>query len=157
MAKGRVAAILAGTLCETWSAARHRKVTNMKHPPRPLRSREQPWGLSYLSQQEYDQIDIGNQLLRVTILFLYAAITYHIPDIMEHPKTVNEERMAASSWLLPELLHITTLPDVTLVHMDQCMLGQISAKPTTLFCVCADYTATLINQVPNGCRCNHDE
>ena len=74
---------------------------------------------------------------------------------MEHPKTTYDARMAASSWLLPEIQHISTLPDVTIVHLDQCMLGQIAVKPTTLFCVRAEHTATLINQVPNACRCNH--
>ena len=47
------------------------------------------------------------------------------------------------------------LPEVNMVHMHQCMLGQISIKPTTLLCVCAPHTATLVNQVPNRCKCNH--
>ena len=90
----------------------------MKYPPRPVLSRTSPWGLSDLSQREYDQLEIGNQLLRVTILFLYAAITYKIPAIMEHPSTVNDERMAPSSWLLPELEHIMELPQFTMAHFD---------------------------------------
>ena len=155
MAKGWVAAILAGPPCETWSAVRFRKILNMKYPPRPLRSRTRPWGLSYLSQREYDQLDLGNQLLRVTVLFLYAAITYKIPTIMEHPSTVEDERMAPSSWLLPEIQRIMELREVTMVHFHQCMLGQVSVKPTTLLCVCAEHTTNLINVVPNGCRCNH--
>ena len=28
-------------------------------------------------------------------------------------------------------------------------------KPTTLLCVCADHITILLNEVPNGCRCNH--
>ena len=34
------------------------------------------------------------------------------------------------------------------------MLGQVSVKPATLFCVCADHITTLLNEMPNGCRCN---
>ena len=55
MAKGRVAAIIAGPPFETWSAARTRPIEGMKHPPRPLRNHTMPWGLRYFSQEEYDQ------------------------------------------------------------------------------------------------------
>ena len=76
---------------------------------------------------------------------------------MEHPSTVNDHRRAPSSWLLPELRHVQNLPTVTMVHFHQCMLGQISVKPTTLLCVNAAHTATLISQVPNHCQCNHPD
>ena len=118
---------------------------NMKYPPRPLRSRKAPRGLSYPSQREYDQLDIGNQLLRVNILVLYAAITYQVPTIMEHPSTVEDERRARSSWLLPEIQHSTPLPEVTMIHLDQCTLGQIPVKRATLLRICALQTATLVN------------
>ena len=73
MRDGRIAAPLAGPPSETWSAACTRPLPDVKHQPRPLRSRQQPWGLHYLSDREYDQLDLGSQLLRVTILFLYVA------------------------------------------------------------------------------------
>ena len=102
MREGKVAALLAGPPCETWSAARTRPLQNVKRQPRPLRSRQQPWGLSYLSTREYDQLDLGNQLLRVTILCLYVAYHTRVPAVMEHPATAEDERMGASSWLLEE-------------------------------------------------------
>ena len=40
MRTGAVAAVMAGPPCETWSAARTRPLPNVKHQPRPLRSRE---------------------------------------------------------------------------------------------------------------------
>ena len=119
MAKGRAAAIIAGPPCETWSAVRYRAVPNVKKPPRPLRSREGPWGLPYLSQKEYNQLAIGNQLLRVTILFIYAAINYRVPIVTEHPSTVEVERQAPSSRPLAEIQHVITLAEVTMVHFHQ--------------------------------------
>ena len=71
-------------------------------------------------------------MLRVTILFVYAAINFRIPAIMEHPRIVEGQRQVASSRLLPELLYIMGLPSVTIAHFDQCMLGQIWIKPTTI-------------------------
>ena len=105
--------------------------------------------------REYAQLALGNQLLRVTILFLYAAVNLKIPAIMEHPATVNDHRQVASSWLLPELLHLQQSNDVTMVHFHQCMLGQISIKPTTLLCVCMPQVQTRIQAITNQCQCNH--
>ena len=155
MRDGRVAALLAGPPCETWSAARTRPLPNVKRQPRPLRSRQQPWGLSYLSNREYDQLDLGNQLLRVTILFLYVAYHTRVPAIMEHPATADDERMVASSWLLDETRHLLARPGVDLVTFDQCMTGQISRKPTSLMCVHAPTVRDVITSLPNRGRCNH--
>ena len=113
-----------------------------------------PWGLPYPSQKEYNRHAIRNNLLRVTVLFFYAAISYGTPAIVEHPITVEDETQAASSWLLPEIHDIIKLAAVTMVHSDQCMLGQVSIKPTTLLCVCAQQVTTRINQQPNHFRCN---
>ena len=42
-----------------------------------------------------------------------------------------------------------------MAHFHQCMLGQISIKPTTLLCVCMPQVQTRINLVTNRCQCNH--
>ena len=50
---------------------------------------------------------------------------------------------------------MTPLPDVTMVHFVQCLLGQTSVKPTALLCICAPQVAALINEAPNQSICNH--
>ena len=155
MRDGRVAALLAGPPCETWSAARTRPLPDVKHQPRPLRSRELPWGLHYLSTREYDQLDLGSQLLRVTILFLYVAFHTDVPAIMEHPATVEDDRLVPSSWLLDETMHLRQQPSVDLVTFDQCMTGQISRKPTSLLCIHIHHIRLAVDSLPNQGRCNH--
>ena len=101
MKAGRVAALMAGPPCETWSAARTRPLPNVKRQPRPLRSRDLPWGLHYLTMREYDQLDLGNQLLRVTILFLYVAYQVIVPAVMEHPATAEDEKWSPAAGSYP--------------------------------------------------------
>ena len=108
-----------------------------------------------MSQREYDQLDLGNQLLRVTILFLYVAYHTGVPAIMEHPATAEDERQVASSWLLDETKHLQQQPGVDLVTFDQCMTGQIARKPTSLLCINAPTIKTAITNLPNRGRCNH--
>ena len=155
MKAGRVAALMAGPPCETWSAARTRPLPNVKRQPRPLRSRDLPWGLHYLTMREYDQLDLGNQLLRVTILFLYVAYQVAVPAAMEHPATAEDERLVASSWLLPEVQNLTHLPNADLVTFDQCMVGQIARKPTSLLCLHVPHIGQALRALPNAGRCNH--
>ena len=99
---------------------------------------------------------IGSQLLRVTVFFIYAVVTYRVPTIMGRPRAVEYERQAPSSWHLAEIQHSITFSEVTMAHFRPCMLGQVSIKPATLLCVCAQVEA-LINQQPNQLRCNHHE
>ena len=79
--QGRVAGLMAGPPCETWSVARRnltwlneediRKIsmTGFKKPhiPRPVRTRSKPWGDDNLTQAEYEQISVANRLLMTTI------------------------------------------------------------------------------------------
>eukprot|EP00959_Pyramimonas_sp_CCMP1952_P164839 3445432-Pyramimonas_sp.AAC.1 len=56
---GRVAGIIAGPPCETWSSARHLPVPEDapggRRPPRPLRSAQHSWGLGHLNTREREQ------------------------------------------------------------------------------------------------------
>ena len=66
----------------------------------------------------------------------YAALCN--PDcvvIMEHPRCPTWVPGAPSSWLLPELQYIASLPNAKLLEVDQCMFGAVSKKPTSLLCL----------------------
>eukprot|EP00959_Pyramimonas_sp_CCMP1952_P440639 9225451-Pyramimonas_sp.AAC.1 len=88
---GRVAAMIAGPPCETWSAPRHLPIPanapGGARPPRPLRSKDALWGFGHVNARESAQIALGNDLLRTTVRFLYEAWIYGVPALMEHPST----------------------------------------------------------------------
>ena len=79
---GRVAAVLAGPPCESWSVARHRPAPDARRPPRPLRSSTRLWGLGHLTKRESLQVTLANRLLRTAISFLYECWRHGIPAVM---------------------------------------------------------------------------
>ena len=132
---GRVAAIVAGPPCESWSAARHIPAPQSRRPPRPLRSLEHLWGLGHVNGRERQQLDIGNQLLRTTIRFLHIAWIYGVPAIMEHPAQCTWREGVPSSWQLPSLRRLAAQPGVKAHLVHQCAFGGRAKKPTTLLAV----------------------
>ncbi|CAK9005854.1 unnamed protein product [Durusdinium trenchii] len=69
--QGAIAAGYAGPPCETWTVARFEKVATRRHAPRPLRLKDQPWGLLHVSLREGQQLDIGNELMCFAIHALF--------------------------------------------------------------------------------------
>ena len=131
---GWVAGVWAGPPCETWSAARYLPV-QARDPPRPLRSRDRPWGRRDLKRAEMQQVSAANDLLRTTIVFLYAALAHGVPAAMEHPEVPTHVPQAPSSWLLPELVHLEAQPGVQVATLHQCMWGAPARKATRFLCV----------------------
>ena len=148
-ASGRAIAVVGGPPCETWSAARAGPPG-----PRPLRSQSLLWGISDLTKTEAVQVQLGNDLLRTMMLFLYMAAASGLAALMEHPARPSWRPSAPSSWLLPEMIHLTTLPDVKMHYVDQCTMGTSYKKPTQLLSV---NMPTLLHHIQGkaaGGRCN---
>ena len=67
-------------------------------------------------------------------MFYAAQMSPKVAIIVEHPRKPDWLPHAAGSWLVPELQHAASLPASLSVHIDQCMFGAPSKKPTTLLC-----------------------
>ena len=154
--QGRVLAVMGGPPCETWSVARYRPNTPRQGTalPRTLRSQQRPWGLLDLTERERTQVELGNALLRTQILFLYAAAAVGFAAVMEHPARPTWNPGAPSSWLLPELQHLSGLPGVDVVQLDQCTAGAPWRKPTTLLAVNLPSLRLQVAALPGGGRCS---
>ena len=86
---GRILGLLQGPPCETWTTARHiqqyDQAGNPVRGPRPVRTVEDPWGISLLSCKELAQVEVGTSLLLkgahlATIVAVRGGVT-----LLEHP------------------------------------------------------------------------
>ena len=78
--------------CTTFSRARRSPKPGM---PGPLRSSEEPWGLTTLTGRDQEKLDLGNAITRCTLRIVVALERYKIPYIVENPQT-------SILWWLPE-------------------------------------------------------
>eukprot|EP00438_Fugacium_kawagutii_P022960 Skav226797 [mRNA] locus=scaffold8:603244:608673:- [translate_table: standard] len=141
-ASGRLAALLLGPPCETWTAARHRRLTdewgNILRGPRPLRGRGRPWGLDALGVSELKQIDVGTTLL-LRGLHLAVLTALHGGVVLgEHPRAADDPEVP-SIWCtaLMQLL-ISEASPFFLTHLEQWQFGSRSVKPTTILTAFTD-------------------
>ena len=144
------------SMCKTWSAARHLKLeSDGLHGPRPHRTQDQLWGLTCLRKSEASSISVGNALLRATGRMCFAAqLNPRVAVIMEHPRRPSWLPQAASSWLVAELQYFESLGAAQAVHIDQCMFGAVSKKPTTLLCFQVSQLQALLS-MPHVCDQRH--
>ena len=149
---GRVVGGFGSPPCSTISAARHvpmkgRRPTGKLAGPRPVRSRKNPWEpLAYCSSREQLAVAVGSALFLVT-LGLLGEIALDGGWIgLEHPADRGHEPYP-SFFATPEVKDFMAMFKLFYTHLDQCMYGAISRKPTGLL-------------QPQGCRslslaCNH--
>eukprot|EP00438_Fugacium_kawagutii_P020996 Skav228361 [mRNA] locus=scaffold1981:117582:121517:+ [translate_table: standard] len=133
---GRLAALLLGPPCETWTAARHRALLDLHgralRGPRPLRSKSQPWGIAFRGLSELKQVNVGSTLLlRGVHLAVITALNGGVV-LGEHPREVMEPEVPSiwSTSLLQTLLSGPT--PFSLVHLEQWKFGSRGVKPTTI-------------------------
>eukprot|EP00438_Fugacium_kawagutii_P004073 Skav227081 [mRNA] locus=scaffold1387:128305:134481:+ [translate_table: standard] len=139
---GKLAALLMGPPCETWTAARHRSVRdlwgNVVRGPRPVRSRTNPWGLGYRGLAELKQVDVGTSLLlRGVHLAVITALRGGIV-LGEHPREVPDPIIPSiwSTAIIQTLLQGPT--PFRLVHLEQWEFGAKGVKPTTILAAHTD-------------------
>ena len=128
--EGRVDGGVAGPPCETFSAARH-NVLNGPRDPRPLRSRQHPWGLPSCSLREEKQLTTGNMLLTFCLQFLFLMWSKGRFFVLEHPKEPDQADYA-SIWRLAALVLLGHLPGLKRHLVWQGLYGGLSPKPTHL-------------------------
>eukprot|EP00438_Fugacium_kawagutii_P012806 Skav211686 [mRNA] locus=scaffold216:463619:466099:- [translate_table: standard] len=132
----RIAGLLLGPPCESWSSARHEELRSedgtLLRGPRPLRSALAPWGLEKLSFRELQQIFVGSSLLLKGLwLALLVALAGSV-SILEHPAAPHQDDRA-SIWrtgILQGLFRGRWLLKICLIY--QWRFGAQGSKPTSL-------------------------
>ena len=126
---GQVVAAGGGPPCETFTVARQ-----YEGGPRPLRSASQPLGLPGLTLKEWCQLRISDRLLRFLLDILVTLAVTGMSGFLEHPQfpTWCTRGHPASIWAMAALKHLKRLNCFTVVSFDQCVVGAVSKKPTTL-------------------------
>ena len=149
---GQVVGAGGGPPCETYTVARM-----ATGGPKPLRSAEHPRGMPGLSVREWQQVLIGDRLLRflLEVLVLLAIMGYC--GFIEHPQFPiwRREGDVTSIWVLDVVRYLKHLQCVTVVSFDQRVCGADSPKPTTLLLVrLPSVRCQLLARGEMG-RCNH--
>eukprot|EP00959_Pyramimonas_sp_CCMP1952_P382166 8007777-Pyramimonas_sp.AAC.1 len=66
--QGKIFGIVAGPPCETWCSSRWRATEGKA--PRPLRTRDFPWGIQASNQTELQQLALADELYRTAVLLI---------------------------------------------------------------------------------------
>eukprot|EP00435_Cladocopium_sp_Y103_P020829 s3622_g5.t1 len=112
--------ILTSPPCSTWSRA----VWANKLGPRPVRSREYPWGFPWLVGELRDKAALGTLLVMRCIEVLEVAPPLTV-CLWEHPEDLGRARNGtpASVWQLPELRRAAKKRRMDTIVFHQCTYG----------------------------------
>lgn len=142
---GSIRALLCGPPCETWSAVRSKLLPSPdgRTGPRPLRSRNQPWGLPQRGWAEMEQVRIGSTLLlRAVWLMVHVSLTGG-RAVLEHPATSPDDT-APSIWLTSLITLIVQKEQICrLCTIEQWLWDSPGIKPTGLMYSNVDLPAVL--------------
>ena len=127
----------------------------MKNPPPPLRSLEEIWGLKNLARRHRMQVNIGNDLLRATLILVVEAFTASAFAIVEHPGEPTWVPEAPSIWRSSFVKHIKAQLGADCLDFDQCSAGADSRKPTCLLSVNLPQLRTAFRALPGLGFCTH--
>ena len=134
---GHIAAGVAGSPCETFSAARGNPPPDdipdevRRRWPRPLRSTDDPWGLDGLWTKEIRQLATGSRLALQTIYALTWILVTGGSFLSEHPAPPQDPSLV-SIFRVPLVRLIRQIPEVSLAVINQGDYGAGSTKPTGL-------------------------
>ena len=141
--QGYYSAVFMGPPCSTFSRARE------KQPgPRPLRTKEMPYGLPrvQLTEKEQKELKLGNFFMLMAAAAFRTAVRANVPVLFENPEPVQGH---ATAFDFDELRAAAALPGVATICFDQCRLGAETAKPTRLLAWGMDLSGI------QGLRCDH--
>jgi hypothetical protein len=149
---GQVVAAGGGPPCETFTVARQ-----YDGGPRPLRDAKNPLGIPGLTLREWAQLRISDRLLRFLLDVLVALALMGLSGFLEHPQfpTWCTRGSPASIWATEALILLKNLGCFTVVNFDQCTVGALGKKPTTLLLLRLPQVRDQL--LGRGCygRCNH--
>ena len=124
-------AAVAGPPCSTWSRARFRH--QVDGGPRPLRTRDEPWGRTDISftPDEVKKMRLGTKLLLATLRLFRALSRAGGVFLLEHPRDPGAPPYP-SIWNLDEVRALQQQSGAKLIDLDQCMFGQEAQKGTNI-------------------------
>lgn len=147
LARGAIAAGVAGPPCETFSAARYYKPSeeelgeSRREWPRPLRDALHPWGLRDLRAKELRQLMTGSALALQTLVVLAWLLVQGGIFLVEHPAPPEAVwKVSLFRTRIVQLLRL--LPDVRFDVFCQGDWGAASTKPTGLLALRVDTLKT---------------
>ena len=123
-------------------------VRSLPGGPRPIRSVQQPYGVSPLqpTAKEQTQVKLGNYFAIQTARLAQLAHQLGVSFVFENPEP---SAGYPSIFLLREVAEIAALPGTQVIDFDQCRLGARSRKPTRLLAIGVDLRSI------QGLRCDH--
>ena len=105
--------------CSTWSRAQY----SNNHGPKPVRSREHPWGFPWLEGEDLLRCNIGNTLVLKSIECATAIHNAGGRYIWEHPEDLGalyDGRMPASIWQTSQMTGLAARTGATTAALHQC-------------------------------------
>ena len=117
--------------CNTHSRARY---ANMRGP-RPLRSKQWPWGFPWLEGRNLASCELGNSLVRLTFEACHLAFRMGMGFLTEHPEDLGstiDGQQPGSIWAVQETFDLASQTGANTVAFFQCPFGAPSSKPTRM-------------------------
>ena len=138
-ASGWISGGIAGSPCETFSAARNQRpepdaTGRLPKWPRPLRTAKRPFGLSGLTAKEYRQLKQGSAFFLQTALLAAWQLVHGGVFLSEHPGPPPQQQYA-SIWRTGILKLLLRHPEVKLHVVQQWRWGAEALKPTGILAV----------------------
>lgn len=152
IATGQVSGMGGGPPCETFTAARL-----LEGGPPPLRSGTWPQGFPNLKYRQWQQCLIGSRLIRFLLEALVCLAQHGGARFLEHPQFPlwAAQKDPASIWRSREVRLLRTLDCVGITMFDQCTLGSVAVKPTTVLHLRLPFFRQIVLSGGHGGRCNH--
>lgn len=151
--------ILAGQVCGVGGAPLRDLVScalDGRGPP-PLRDKNIPWGLPWISRRQREQVMVGTGLLQVAIELLLLCTYVGGCGFLEHPEYPRwmKGTPCPSIWTLEVMQVLASCEAVSVVSFDQCIYGAGGVKPTTLLLVRLPFFREITLQTGLHGRCHH--
>ena len=117
--------------CNTHSRARYANLRG----PRPLRSKQWPWGFPWLEGRNLASCELGNSLVRLTYEACHLAFEMGMGFLTEHPEDLGstvDGQQPGSIWAVQETFDLASKTGAETVAFFQCPFGATSSKPTRM-------------------------
>ena len=149
---GQICGMGGGPPCETFTAARL-----LEGGPPPLRSGACALGFPHLKHRQWQQCMVGSRLIRFLLEALVNLAMHGGAGFLEHPQFPlwAAKKDPASIWSSREVRLLRTLECVGITSFDQCTLGSVAVKPTTILHVRLPHFRQIVLAAGQGGRCPH--